>query len=169
MSRLGAIGQSSNWYYAAVGTFHYTVEISQRTYSDRYFYTPDPHDDDPRSVQEALEYVRNLSDGIKQWLKNFLHSKEDNQFIYRGPGITGRVTDAQTGQPLQAQIEVVGFSSDQIKPRTSDPQFGRFYRLLPMGIYTVTISKESYQKETKSVTVTDGPLTVLDVALTPSQ
>ncbi len=141
-----AAGQGPNWYYAETGTIAYVVEIAQRTYSDRYFYTSDPNDDDPRSVQAAEEYVRNLSDGIKHWMRNFLYEKQGDQLIFRGPGITGRVTDAKTGQPVQAQIEIAGLINEQIKLRTSDPQFGRFYRFLAAGTYTVNIFKEGYHR-----------------------
>ncbi len=166
---LAPMGQSSNWHHAAWGTFHYIVEIAERLYNDRYFYTPDPTDDDPRSLRQAEEYVRNLSDGLKPWLRRFLHGREGEGFIYRGPGITGRVTDARTGRPLEAQIEVEGFAGDLIKARTSDPVFGRFYRLLPAGTHSVRISKEGYQAETRRVTIADGPLATLDLALTPRQ
>lgn len=166
-ANLAAHGQASNWHYAASGTFHYTVEIAQRLYNDRYFYTPDPTDDDPRSLQQAEEYVRNHSDGIRLWLRRFLHGREGEGFIYRGPGITGRVTDARTGRPLEARIEVEGFAGDAIKARTSDPAFGRFFRLLPAGTHSVRISRDGYQTETRRVTLADGPLAVLDVALPP--
>lgn len=169
LSLLAPMGQSSNWHYAAVGTFHYVVEIAQRLYNDRYFYTPDPADDDPHSLQQAEEYVRNLSGGIKQWFRRFLHGREGESFAYRGPGITGRVTDARTGRPLEALIEVESITNDAIRARTSDPDFGRFYRLLPEGTYSVRISKEGYQAETRRVTVADGPLATLDMVLTPRQ
>lgn len=166
---LAPMGQSSNWHYSAVGTFHYVVEIAERLYNDRYFYTPDPADDDPHSLQQAEEYVRNLSDGLKQWLRRFLHGRDGEGFTYRGPGFTGRVIDARTGRPLEALIEVEGLTGDVTRTRTSDPGFGRFYRLLPAGTHSVRISKEGYQAETRRVSVADGPLVTLDVALTPRQ
>ncbi len=162
-------GQASNWHHAATGTFHFTLEIARRLYNDRYFYTPDPSDDDPPSVRQADEYVRNLSDGIRQWLRWFRHGREGDAFTFRGPGITGRATDAKTGQPLEAQIEVEGFAGGAARDRTSDPVSGRFYRLLPAGTHIVRISREGYQPETRRVLVAEGPLVVLDVALAPTR
>jgi hypothetical protein len=113
-----AAGQSLNCYYAATGTIACLVEIAERRYNDSYFCTPDPTDDNRRSVRQAEEHVLNLSDGVKHWLRNFLHSRQSDQFVYGGPGVTGRVTDAQAGQPVQAQVEVTGFTSDLIETRT---------------------------------------------------
>lgn len=167
MSLLAAFGQSSNWHYATVGTFHYIVEISARLYNERYFYTPDPADDDPRSVQQAEEYVRHHAEAARRWLRGFVAGNQNNGFTYRGPGITGRVRDRSTGQPLEAQIEVEGFAVELTRPRTSHPRTGRFFRLLPPGTYAVRISREAYQPEVVRVTVADGPLATVDVALAP--
>lgn len=163
---LAPMGQSSNWHYAVAGTYHYIVEIAQRLYNDRYLYTPDPADDDRGSMLQAKEYVRNHSDAIKLWLRHFLYEVDGGRFAYRGPGITGRVTDAGTGRALEAQIDVEGFAADVTSGRTSDPEFGRFYRLLPAGSYAVRVFREGYQPEVRRVTIPTGPLVSFDVALT---
>lgn len=83
MSLLAPMGQSSNWHHAASGTFHYVVEISQRLYNERYFYTPDPADDDRRSLQQAEEYVRHHTAAMRGWLRWFLHGREGAGFTFR--------------------------------------------------------------------------------------
>lgn len=159
MRTLGAYGQSSNWYYAATGMFDYTVEVSPTPFNNRFLYTPNPTDDNPIILQAAEENVKNYSEAVKQWLRWF--------FGFRGPGLMGKITDAATGQPLEATIEIEGFGSPHIKPRMSDPLTGRFWRLLPAGNYTVTVTKSGYRSWTASVEVPHGALTPLDIALTP--
>ncbi|MBM3470926.1 MAG: zinc carboxypeptidase [Armatimonadetes bacterium] len=83
MSLLAPMGQSSNWHHATSGTFHYVIEISQRLYNDRYFYTPDPADDDLRSLQQAEEYIRTHTTALREWLRWFLRGREGEDFIYR--------------------------------------------------------------------------------------
>ncbi len=69
---LAPMGQASNWFHASFGTQHYVVEISQRLYNDRFFYTADLADDDPRSVRQAEEYVRGMTWAVMQWLRSTL-------------------------------------------------------------------------------------------------
>jgi len=165
MRTLGAYGQSSNWYYAAAGMFDYTVEVSPIAFNDRSLYTPDPSDDNPIVLQAAEEQIRNYSDAIKQWLRWFLVGSR----VFRGPGLTGKIVDAATGQPLAATIEIAGFNNALIQPRTSDPLTGRFWRLLPVGNYTVTITKSGYRSWTGSVEVRNGGFASLNIALAPER
>ena len=167
MRALGAYGQSSNWVYAAAGTFDYIVEIAPKPFNDRFLYTADPGDDDPSILLAAEEHVRNYSDAVKQWLRWFLMGKRNGDFVFRGPGLTGRISDAATKRPLVATIEVEGFDSPHIQPRTSEPHFGRFYRLLPPGTHLLKIFKAGYESWTGRVTANSTLLTVLDLALTP--
>lgn len=167
-STLGAYGQPSNWYYAAVGAFHYTVEISDRMFNGLFMHTGSgPTTEDEETVKEiATEFSRNHQDAIKAWFDYFLHNTTE-PFQFAGPGITGHITDALFGRPVSAQISVTGFTSSLIEDRISDPDFGRFWRFLPVDTYTVDVNKAGYQSWSGSVTVGGGALTQLDVELTP--
>ncbi|GAB4338686.1 MAG: hypothetical protein Kow0037_22880 [Calditrichia bacterium] len=80
-------------------------------------------------------------------------------------GVRGIVTDAETGLPLDARIDVVGYPD---VPVFTDPDFGDYYRLLQPGSYTLIVSAEHYRPDTLfNVVVVDSPMTVADVALSP--
>jgi len=80
-------------------------------------------------------------------------------------GLRGIITDAQTGQPLDATVYVDGL----YWPCFTDPAVGDYHKELPAGTYTVYYRANGYQEQTHEVTVTDGAPTVLDVQLTPAQ
>jgi len=166
-STLGAYGQPSNWYYAAVGAFDYTVEISDHKFNGGFMHSADgPGDDDEQTVKDiATEFARNHQDAIKGWLGWFLH--DTAPFRFTGPGITGHVRDALLDIPIAATIEVENYTSDLIEDRTADPEFGRFWRLLPADTHHVTISKPGYEPWEADVVVAGGALTGLEVTLTP--
>jgi hypothetical protein len=79
-------------------------------------------------------------------------------------GVRGLVTDAYTGDPLEATIEVLEVGKD-IK---NDPDLGDYYRLLLPGTYTLRFSADGYEPLTvNDVVVEDEEATILDVQLYP--
>ena len=67
-------------------------------------------------------------------------------------GIYGVVTDADTGMPLNAQIEIEGIG----KVYSTDPDHGDYYRILKPGTYTMTVSAADYYTQTiENIVVTD--------------
>jgi hypothetical protein len=164
---LARYGQPSNWYYHEVGTFDYTVEISDRTFNGSFMHSESgPSDADEQAYKDiATEFARNHVDAIKDWFDYFLY--DTAPFRFTGPGLTGHVTDALLGIPLAATIEVSGFTSSLIEDRTADRDFGRYWRLLPSGTHHVTVSKPGYDPWDGYVAVSSGALTELDVVLTP--
>lgn len=79
-------------------------------------------------------------------------------------GVRGLVTDAVTGQPLDASVTVDG------NPHAvyTDPEVGDYHRLLLDGTYDLTVSAPGYQPATVAGVAVAGPqATVVDVALTP--
>jgi len=69
-------------------------------------------------------------------------------------GIRGVVTDASTGFPLFAEVEIVGIDNDSV---FTDPDAGDYHRLLLPGTYTMNISAEAYQTQTTTgIVVQDG-------------
>jgi hypothetical protein len=110
----------------------------------------------PPADSIAIEQVKNFR-GIQFLLGRTFYS-----------GVTGHVRDSVTQQPLEAKIEVIGLMGDSIDPRSSDVQFGRFYRLLLNGTYAFRFSKQGYVTKTVyDVPVTSDSLTHLDILLTP--
>jgi len=79
-------------------------------------------------------------------------------------GIHGEVTNAITGEPVDAVISVDGID----KPVSTDPERGDFYKLLADGTYTVRVDAAGYEPRTFfSVFNSWGAENRLDVALTP--
>jgi len=68
-------------------------------------------------------------------------------------GIYGTVTDASTGDPLEASIEISGIS----KVYYTDPDLGDYYRILKPGTYTMTVSADNYYSQTiDNIVVSDN-------------
>jgi hypothetical protein len=86
-----------------------------------------------------------------------------------GSQITGCITDSSTGEPLVAQCKILEcWDPDEIYPRNSEPDFGRYRHLLTAGVYTFEVSREGYLTRTISnIEVVDGQPTEVDVALMP--
>jgi hypothetical protein len=78
-------------------------------------------------------------------------------------GVRGLVTDATTGLPLDATVDVLEIS----KPLHTDPQVGDYHRMLLPGTYTVRCSATGYLDQTWTVLVVDGPATVQNCAMVP--
>jgi len=64
-------------------------------------------------------------------------------------GVRGIVIDADSGEPLSANISVQGIDHD-ILP---DPENGDYYRLLSAGTYTITAQAFGYLAQSETVTV----------------
>ncbi|MDW7679025.1 MAG: carboxypeptidase-like regulatory domain-containing protein [bacterium] len=86
--------------------------------------------------------------------------------LMAGPGITGHIRDAETGEPLEAEVWLPDIDSEDVKRRNSDPRFGRFYRLLEPGSYRIIVMKQGYRpKIFKDVEVTAKGWQQLEVHL----
>lgn len=75
--------------------------------------------------------------------------------------ISGTVVDAETGEPLEANISATS-EDGMMAFATSNPETGDFsIQNLPAGKYNVVISKEGYRNYTFSPTLTEGMIFVL--------
>lgn len=134
-------GKCRNWQYGVVGTLGYTMEILS--------YLCQPGGD--------------RVDGICQRVAEGSYYLLDR---CAGPGVMGVVTDSGTGLPLVAEVEVVELASELLEPRTTDPTYGRYRRMLKAGTFTLSFSCEGYDTEVVSGVVVDTTgLTVVDCAL----
>jgi hypothetical protein len=80
-------------------------------------------------------------------------------------GIRGRVSDLESGDPLQAQIFVENHDTSYSVVYSS-PAHGDFYRLIKEGSYDLVVSAPGYFNDTiESVSVTDYQATILDIQL----
>ncbi|MBC8276604.1 MAG: succinylglutamate desuccinylase/aspartoacylase family protein [FCB group bacterium] len=81
-------------------------------------------------------------------------------------GIRGIITDAVTGEPVEAIINV----NDNPNEVYTDPQVGDYYRLLPPGFYVVNVYSYGYEPVIISdvEVLTDG-LTRANAQMTPAE
>lgn len=136
----GRVGQSSIWMYGQLRVIDYIVEVGTE-----YF----PAEEDiPFVVRENVKGAEYLLDRMLE------------------TGVRGRVFDAETRKPLRADITVLEFAADYVRPRRSDEKFGSFYRLLNPGTFTLKInSKGYYSKLIRDVRVDRGDIVDLEVGL----
>jgi hypothetical protein len=129
-------GNFRNWLYATLGTYAYTVEIS-------WGCTPPGYRVD--------DICQRVLDGL-------------NVFMQRatGPGVTIYVVDSISLLPLEAEVRVQNYYDPSLPPRTSDPVFGVFRKLLTPGVYSFEIMKDGYETTfVGNVNVVDTPVSVI--------
>jgi len=137
-------GGDTDWLYAHLGTFAYVVELN----SDYQGFQPSYsqwRDDTVQRLRPAWMYLLNRIEG---------------------PGITGLVTDACTGDPVDAVVNLqeIPLSADETD-RTTDA-FGRYFRVLNPGEYHLVITATGYPDAVIPVTVGNQRVE-LDVAMVP--
>jgi len=136
-------GRARNWQYGVVGTIGFDQEILSNL------------------CQPSGDRVDGICDKVARGAYYLLDRT-------RGPGITGHVTDASTSDPIVAEVKVVEFASSLLVPRTTEPLYGRYWRIIMPGTYTLEFSSPGYDTETVSgVVVGETGLTVVDCALEP--
>ncbi|MFA5817501.1 MAG: M14 family zinc carboxypeptidase [Bacteroidales bacterium] len=135
-------GYSQCWMYGEMGTIEYTVETANE-------FVP-PLNVGMQVAQDNLQAALYLLDRVK------------------GPGISGHIFDGKSGLPVSARIKIMQLTDQLVSPRMSDTTYGRYYRLLQPGTYTVLISKVGYVTQTiENVIVNGDKLTELNVVLQP--
>ena len=81
-------------------------------------------------------------------------------------GFRGIVTDAVTGEPIEAKIFVENHDTFNSEVYSHLP-VGAYYRPIKAGTYTVTVSADCYESQTFTITTTDGASVRRDVQLQP--
>jgi carboxypeptidase T len=80
--------------------------------------------------------------------------------------ISGHVTDAATGAPLSARIDVLNVSFPNGETNSSGGAFGAYHVFLPTGTYDLRFSKDGYGPVVRRVTVGASSAEVVDVQMT---
>ncbi len=139
----GMVGQSYPWLYGRYGTFDFIVETGRGA----HIFPPD-------EVQGIVEAN----------LPGAFHLLDRG----KGPGLTGRVTDANTGDALHAIVWFPTIESEEVDRRTTKPATGRYYRLLSPGSYYMVVMAEGYEtKVYRELEVREGEWTELNIQLKP--
>lgn len=83
----------------------------------------------------------------------------------RGCYIEGLITDASTGNPLSgAKVELLGTTTTQNSDAFGNYKMGQ----LQNGAYTFQVTKTGYNTFNQSITISNGVLTTVNAALTPT-
>jgi hypothetical protein len=87
--------------------------------------------------------------------------------LERPISVSGHVTDATTGAPLSAKVELVGVPFSNGETNSSGGQRGWYHLFLPPGTYDVRFSRDGYAPVTSRVSATNTSADTLDVQLAP--
>ena len=139
-------GVLNDYAYGKHGIFCYTVELATQFI--------------PPAAQVPVICQNNLQAAL------LLLARTDKSTL------TGHVTNSVTGEPVVAEIHIPVIDNTGMyrDPYKSDEAFGRYYRLLSNGNYTVTFSAFGYISQTfTNVNINNLDQTVLNVELVPSQ
>ncbi|MDP8204628.1 MAG: M14 family zinc carboxypeptidase [Candidatus Tenebribacter mawsonii] len=148
----GRKGNAHDWFYKAHGTIQLLIECGTQNLQ--------PNNDPP-------EY---LVDDTCERCSNGAYWMLDRALGYNAPGamLTGHITDANTGDPLVAEIIIEEADASYLDPRNSDELYGRYWRPLLQGTYTMRVVKEGYEEQlVENITVNSSLWKEEDVQLTP--
>ncbi len=144
-------GNAHDWFYKAHGTIQLLIECGTRNLQ--------PNNDPPLYLVD--DTCERCSIGA-YWLL-------DRSLGYNAPGamLTGHITDANSGDPLVAEVIIEEADASYFDPRNSDELYGRYWRPLQAGTYTMRVVKEGYEEQlVESITVNNSLWKVEDVQLT---
>ncbi len=135
-------GQTYNWMYWEQGVEAYLIETATEFF--------------PSGAARINDIVANNLNGMRTLLDRV-----------HGNGIHGHAYDAVTLEPLVAEVAI---SNDPAinQARTTEPEHGRFWRLLVPGIYSVTVSLEGYHSAIiEDLVVLEGVPLAVEIPLYP--
>jgi carboxypeptidase T len=141
---VGLDGMTRNWLYGVRGTIAFDIEVSRSC--------------QPPGLKVDSICLRNLPGAY------YLLSRAGLA------GITGTILDTLTGQPLIAEVIIEGYYDPELPARTSDPQFGRFLRIVTPGTYDLTLRKAGYvPKKLTGVKVETDAMTRMTIFMNPME
>lgn len=148
---MGRVSTSNIWAYLELGTIQLVVECGTS---------------DIQPNQQVLNSTIERCTQAVKWLLN--RAMPISEQSIELSCLTGLITDAVTGNPLRAEIKVHGRDSKQLSPRMSNAEYGRYWRPLLSGNYTITVQAKGYVSQTiDNVAVNYGGWKKVNVALEP--
>ncbi|MEO6874645.1 MAG: M14 family zinc carboxypeptidase [Opitutaceae bacterium] len=139
----GASSQSYAWLYGRKGVFDFLIETGRGTHLF--------------GAEEVPGIIAANLEGVRAFMART-----------RGPGLAVHVTDATTGKPLAAEVWLPRIENNMVDRRTTEAEFGHYWRLLRPGHYELIVSRAGYQTVVlHDVTVGEGDWTPLEVKLAP--
>jgi hypothetical protein len=143
----GRKGSAHEWFYKEYGTTQLLIECCTLNLQP--------------NADIAQDTVDRCKVGAYWLMKRALGYQTDAAML------TGHVTDAITGEPIVAEVIIEEKKASFFTPRLTDATYGRFWRQLNNGSYTLHIRKEGYEDYVESLIVNNSAWTVREVALQP--
>lgn len=139
-------GNAHNWFYAKANTIQLLIEVGTNNLQP-----------DSANIEQIVE--RNKV-GVYYMYDRTIGYNEDRHLL------TGRITGAVSGEPLEAWVRVLEKDAPYLEQRKSDPETGRYWRPLMPGTYTIEVCKMGYQPVEREIVIGADDLTE-DFALEP--
>ena len=144
-------GNAHDWMYLNTGCFQYLIEVGSENIQ-------------PNDIELIETTINNNIEGAIWLLKRAAGTN-----IQNGPDlyqITGIVTDANSGQTIQAEVIIHELNGPMLEPRYTD-SFGRYRRLLIEGTYTIEFKAFGYESHIYTFVPSSSQMTEYDIALLP--
>lgn len=138
----GMVGQSYPWLYGRYGDFDFIVETGKGA----HIFPP----------EEVGGIVANNLNGAR-----YLMSRGE------GPGFCVKVTDAESGDPLSAEVWLPAIETEDVDRRRTRAETGGYWRLLRPGKYAVHVTADGYDPALLEVEVPNAGWNCLTVRLRP--
>ncbi len=133
---LGRKGSQEQSLYQAFGTLQLLIECGTLNLQPE---------------QEGMDFVAEQGYLGSAWLLN--RALSSSVYTESNSMLTGVVTDAVTGQALEAEIQIDGRNPEYFRPRLTFAESGIYFRPLVNGQYTIIAKKEGYYTQSVNVTV----------------
>ena len=125
----GRKGNEHDYLYKEYGTFQLLIEAGTSNIQP-----------DTLLMQDQIERTKQ---GF-YWLLNRALRFQYGTNVETHSMLTGHVFDSETGNPIDAEIIIHEHNAEYFSPRLSDEEYGRFWRPLLPGVYTITARKKGY-------------------------
>ena len=116
------------------------------------------------TIECSNTYVPNASTMPMYW--NYNHNSMLSYMEQCLNGIHGTITDAETGEAIEATVFIVGHDQRGSEVSSHLPA-GDYHRPIKGGTYAITYSAYGYEPQTITVSVNDNEAVYQDVQLTP--
>ncbi len=148
----GRKGNAHDWFYKAHGTCQLLIECGTQNLQ--------PTNAPPNYLID--DTCQRCSLGA-YWLMNRAIGYNTEKAM-----LTGHISDSATGDPLVARYIIEELDAGFFDPRFSDELYGRYWKPVSPGTYTLRIAKKGYEEELiENVTVNSSAWKIEDVELNP--
>ena len=137
----------------------YTISGSRQDYMNYYAQCREV------TIETSYSYVPNASTMPMYW--NYNHNSMLSYMEQCLNGIHGTITDAETGEAIEATVFIAGHDHHGSEVSSHLPA-GDYHRPIKGGTYDVTYSAYGYEPQTISISINDNEAVYQDVQLTPT-